>query len=142
MSEDGDIVEVAGRILRELDRWPEAAALAGPLAALLRTAKDETDSDARADHEDELYRLLAGHEATRRRMDELLPHAIGWRGLEPTYSSGTPVPKDRFVCPAGDLVWTVLGVDDPEPPPERCPVHTDQALVFRPAGVADPGTAN
>lgn len=142
MSEDGDIVEVAERILRELDQWPEAAALAGPLAALLRTAKDEADPDARADHGDELYGLLASHETTRVRMDELLPRTAGWRGLEPTYSSGAPVAKDRFVCPRGDhYVWAVLGVDDPEPPPERCPIHTDLALVFRAAGLAAPGTA-
>ncbi|KPI23549.1 hypothetical protein OV320_0496 [Actinobacteria bacterium OV320] len=142
MNEYGDIVEVAGRVLRELDRWPEAAALAGPLAALVRRASAETDPDARAGHEDELYRLLSRHETTRHRMDELLPSTVGWRGLEPTFSSGTPVAKDRFVCPREDhYVWTVLGVDDPDSPPERCPVHTDVALVFRAAGFAAPGTA-
>ncbi|MFE7840073.1 hypothetical protein ACFU53_29665 [Streptomyces sp. NPDC057474] len=134
-----DIFMVAERILAELPDWPEVEAA----AALLRRANTETDLDARKDLEDELYWLLGSHEASRRRMNELLPDTAGERGtggergLEPLYSSGAPVPKDRYVCPQGShYVYPVLSVDDPEPPPEHCPID-GLALVFRAAGTAD-----
>jgi hypothetical protein len=54
-----------------------------------------------------------------------------------TYESlpglGEPVPFDQYVCPRGDFRWPILGVDDPIPPPQECPVH-HLPLVFQRAG--------
>jgi hypothetical protein len=136
-SGEADIVVVAATILSELERSPEEGIPVGPLADLVRRAREETGPEARLDREDELYALLAAHEPTRRRMDQLLPADTGReKGLESTYPPPAPVLKDRYVCPVDNgYTWAVLSVEDPRPPLQYCPDHPDVALVFRAAGV-------
>jgi hypothetical protein len=54
-------------------------------------------------------------------------------GYAQLLGDGEPVSFDQYICPQGDYRWPVLGVDDPVPPPQECPVH-HIPLVFQRAG--------
>ena len=75
--------------------------------------------------DDELFEALTGHEAVRRRLDELLPDeeddkAGPGGGFQELPGHGEPVDAVYFVCPHGDYRYPVLEVGEYVPP---CPVH-------------------
>jgi hypothetical protein len=106
------------------------------LSELIDRAADASNPWAREAAEDELYAWLASREQTRQRMDELLPEPSEQRSattFEAPFADAEPPPRDRYQCPRCTFAWPVLSVDDPVEPPERCPVHSRQKLVFRAA---------
>jgi hypothetical protein len=130
-----EIVPVAEAIRGELAALlgDDAPAVADALGLLLDECRAAPDAGSRGRAEDGLYQLLAERDATRLRMDELLPRLVEERA-DPSYSGllGVPEPVavDRWICERGDYAYPVLDVDDT--PPRVCPNH-GIPLVFVPA---------
>ena len=77
---------------------------------------------------DDVFAVLVAHEATRARLDELLPPELaeGERGFSPLPGHApAPAAALMYRCPLGDYDWPAF--DEAEPVP-RCPRH-DVALV-------------
>ncbi len=134
-----DILAAATTIATELDTLlgAEAPAFGTKLASVvtqIRAAQGLPDAESCAEIEDELYALLVSCEPTRRRLDELLPEVVERRSaFESPYALGEPATRDTYTCTRCSYTWPVLSIDDPIAPPENCPVHPGQPLVFRPA---------
>jgi hypothetical protein len=124
---DSAIVMAAQTIRSELPALldgGEAARVESALIDLLTRAKAAHDAVARAQAEDRILELLAAHQRTRERMDELLPTPDEERGVgsafEPLPGGGEPIDADWYGCPQGDYDWPVFAADEPIP---QCPTH-------------------
>jgi len=121
--------------MKQSDLLRAARTIGGELPTLLPDQRDAALRDrlqslvarfaAAEPVEDELFEALTGHEALRRRLDELLPDEEAdksWAGggYQELPGHGEPVDAVYFVCPHGDYRYPVLEVGEYVPP---CPVH-------------------
>lgn len=111
---DPTIREIAERIRDELSGL--LGDEAPPVARELDSCLDLGDDDG-------LVAVLARHERTRERLDELLPEQLagGERGFSPLPGhTPEPLPGEVYHCPQGDYEWLMFeaGEDVPE-----CPQH-------------------
>ncbi|MEO3852569.1 hypothetical protein ABGB09_33960 [Streptomyces sp. B8F3] len=135
-SEGARLALAVERLARELPRLlPDKPELRAAVETLLARMRTETPR-ARDDTLDTIGARLTAHPRARQRLNQLLGPTT--RADRAGRLPGDPfVEYDRLVCPRCRRVWVILGVDDEDDPPERCP-DDSEILTDLPGGGTGP----
>lgn len=135
------LADAVERLAEELPRLlPDEPGLRADFGALLAGLRPGGRPAVDEDTLDEALAFLTGHPRTRERLNELLVRKISEISYERTHArlAGDPfVEYDRRVCPRCGRAWVILGADDEDEPPERCP-DDDAVLTDVPGGGTGP----